>query len=155
MSRTPSLSRQSEGAEYSSQSRSPLRNSPQSRISPATRRVLPEKIENPLPHRQLFPGQRVLPVRIPQLSQNQVLLVPSLVDELQAIARASAKLSAFQPNHIVGPAHILLRYGIQSLEAFNQIDKQARGYLFEDLRRREQMTFPELPRNGKSLPPHC
>ena len=51
-------------------------------------------------------------------------------------------------------AHILVRYGIQSLEAFKQIDKQARGYLFDGLRHREQMTFPELPRNGKSLPSH-
>ena len=157
LSRTPSMSRHSEEAEYSSQERSPLRGvSPESRISPIARRVLPEQMANPHLQHQLFAhGQRMLPVRIPQFSQNHVLLAPSLADELQAIARASAKLSAFQPNHIVGPAHILLRYGIQSLEAFNQIDKQARGYLFEDLRRREQMTFPELPRNGKSLPPHC
>ena len=93
-------------------------------------------------------------MRITQLSQNQVLLAPSLAGELQSIARASAKLSAFHPNRIMDSAHILARYGIQSLEAFKQIDKQARGYLFEDLRRREQMTFPELPRNGKSLPFH-
>ena len=105
-------------------------------------------------HNLFAQGQRVLPVRIPQLSPNQVLLVPSLVDELQALAKASAKLAAFQPNQLMDAAHTMVRYGIQSLEAFKQIDKQARGYLFEDLRHREQMTFPELARNGKSLPPH-
>ena len=143
-------------AEYTSEERSPICGSPpRSRISPATHRVLPEQIDNPPIHHQLLAhGQRVLPVRIPQLSQNQVLLVPSLADELQAIARASEKLSAFQPIHIMDSAHISARYGIQSLEAFKQTDRQARGYLFDDLRRREQMTFPELPRNGKSLPSH-
>ena len=122
------MSRHSEEAEYSSQERSPLRGvSPESRISPPTRRVLPEQMDNPPIHHQLFArGQRMLPVRIPQHSQKQVLLAPSLVDELQAIARASAKLSDFQPNRIMDSAHILVRYGIQSLEAFKQIDEQAR-----------------------------
>ena len=52
------------------------------------------------------------------------------------------------------PAHILARYGVQSSEASKQIDKQARGYLPDDIRHREQMTCPELPRSGESLPFH-
>ena len=146
------MSRRIEEAGYSSQERSPIRGvSHRSRISPATRRVLPEQIPPP---NQLPPRQRLLPVRIPQLNPHQVLLVPGLMGELQAIARGSAELSAFQPNQIMGTAHILVRYGVQSLGAPKQIDKQARCYLFEDLRRREQMASPDQARDGRSLRPH-
>lgn len=68
--------------------------------------------------------------------------------ELQAIARDSSKLPAFAPNQIFDSAHILVRYGAQSAEDFKQIDKQARGYFAEGLRRREQMTYPEQPWDG-------
>ena len=118
---------------------------------PATRRVMPEQISPP---DQLFPGRRLLPVRIPQPNPNQVLLAPASMGELRAIDRGSAKLSAFHPNQIMNLAHILARYGIQSLEDSKQIDKTARAYLSEDLRHLEQMTSPELSRGGKSLHHH-
>ena len=93
-------------------------------------------------------GNRLLPLRIPQLNPNHVLLAPGLMGGPQAISRDSAKIAAFRTNQILDSAHILARYGAQSVEAFKQIDRQARGYLFEDLRRRDQMTFPELHWGG-------
>ena len=52
---------------------------------------------------------------------------------------------------------MLARYGILSIESFRQVDKQARTYLFEDLRQREQKTYPELSfliAMNQNLPPH-
>ena len=52
---------------------------------------------------------------------------------------------------------MIIRYGIFSIEAFRKMDKQARTYLFEDLRHREQKTYPEpsyLIAMNQHLPPH-
>ena len=91
------------------------------------------------------------------MTPEQLLLVPEFRTELDAIAAASGKFAAFSRDLILETAHILVRYGIASVEAFKQADKQARNYLFEDLRLRENMTFPELSflvALNQHLPPH-
>ena len=64
--------------------------------------------------------------------------------ELGAIAEAPGKFAAFPRDLIPESAHMLAMYGISSVEASKQTDKQARGYLFEDLRMRGDVAFPEI-----------
>ena len=101
------------------------------------------------PHQRL----RVPPVLAPA----QLMLVPAFREELGAIAADSTKFAAFSRDLIIESAHILARYGISSVEASKQADKRARGYLFEDLRLRGNLTFPELRflvALNQHLPPH-
>ena len=51
----------------------------------------------------------------------------------------------FPANQISDSARALARYGFESPDDFGNIENHARGYLVEDLRRRGQMTSPELP----------
>ena len=80
----------------------------------------------------------------PVLAPGQLLLVPAFREELGAIAEDSAKFAAFSRDLILESARILVRYGISSVEAFKQADRQARSYLFDDPRLRGNLTFPEL-----------
>ena len=78
------------------------------------------------------------------MAPHQLLLVPDLRGELISPTRASNKLAPFSENLVLDSAHILVRYGILTVEAFKQTDRPASCYLFEDHRHRGQMTFPEL-----------
>ena len=82
--------------------------------------------------------------RIPVSAPRRLLLAPTLRGELLSPARACNKLSDFSENLASDSAHVLVRYGILTAGASNQTDRQARGYLSEDLRQREQMALPEL-----------
>ena len=85
--------------------------------------------------RPAFQGRRPLVVRgmyprIPVLAPHQLLLVPALRGELPPLARASNKLAVSSANLVLYSAHILVRYGILTAEAFNQTDRQARAAIY-------------------------
>ena len=93
------------------------------------------------------PSRGPLPARatrFPQIIPEQLDQLLPLREEITALTRGSARFSAFRPSLITDSANMLVRYGIHSAEAFRQTDKQARAYLFEDFRQREQKTYPEL-----------
>ena len=72
-----------------------------------------------------------MPDRIPVLAPRHLLLASALREELAALTRAPNRLSPFPKTSFLDPpAHILVRYGVVSIEASKQTERQARGYLF-------------------------
>ena len=120
--------------------RSPLRVSP-----PASRRSA--SVQRRLRNEQLNLRQiqQRHPPRVPRMRPEQLPQVDTLTTELLGVQLSSS--SRFQPlteDRIRESSAILVRYGIPTVEAFKQAEKQARSYLSEDLRQREQRNFPEL-----------
>ena len=80
--------------------------------------------------------------RFLQLQPDQLIHLNSLAIELNALTQGSARFASFGANLITDSAQMLTIYGISPIEAFRQMDKQARTYLFGDLRQREHKTYP-------------
>ena len=76
-------------------------------------------------------------------------LVEKLPKELSEVVKASVKFEAYDSQMVNDSAHVLVRYGILSLERFRTTDGQARKYLFEDIRKTEKLSFREISLNLK------
>ena len=80
--------------------------------------------------------------RFPQLLPEQLGHLAPLAAEIIALTQSSARYTSLGPNLITDSATMLARYGIPNIESFRRVGKQARTYLFEDLRRRWQELAP-------------
>ena len=80
-----------------------------------------------------------------------------LYDELINETRGATKFEAFNLDRLWESAIILVRYGINTLEAFRTTDGQARKYFFEDLRKKDKLSFLEMGlilKLNRHIPPH-
>ena len=71
-------------------------------------------------------------------------LAEALTIDLLELARAHSKFESFPGDRIAASATLLVRYGLDSLGAFRTTDEISRRYLFEDLRKTEQLNFLQL-----------
>ena len=76
------------------------------------------------------------------MAEAQEELADALSSDLLAIARGHSKFAPFRTDRIVDSASLLVRYGLGSIETFRTTEEQARRYLFEDLRKTEQLNVP-------------
>ena len=107
-----------------------------------------------LPLEEQLVVRRPLP---PPLSEDQVDLAEALAHDLMDIAHAHSKFASFEPDRVAESAKLLVRYGLETAEAFRTTDELARKYLFEDLRRTEHLNFLQicfLPKLARHIPPH-
>ena len=110
--------------------------------------------ESPLAELPAPAQRRPIP---PPLTEVQTVLAEALSMVLLDIKRARRKFATFSDERVSGSASILVRYGLDSIEAFRTTDEQARRFLFEDLRKSEQLNFPQLGfllKLPRHVPPH-
>ena len=78
------------------------------------------------------------------LSEDETVIAEALYNELSNVDSENSKRPMFQIERIRDKAYLLVRYGVQTLEAFRTTDETARRYLFKDIRKAEQLPFPDL-----------
>ena len=65
----------------------------------------------------------------PPLSDEQLVFAAALARDLLEIKRAHSKFATFGDERVSDSAHLLVRYGLESVEACRTTDEQARRFL--------------------------
>lgn len=90
----------------------------------------------------------------PHLSDGRADFAEALARDLRDIAYGHSKFAAFGDERITQSDTLLVRYVLATVEAFRTTDEQARRYLFEDLRRAEQLNFFANKLSSEDCPAH-
>ena len=93
----------------------------------------------------------------PPLTELQTVLAEALAADLLNIKNARSEFASFCDGRIAESASLLVRHGLETVEAFRTTGEQARRFLFEDLRKTEQLNFIQLSfplKHARHIPPH-